>query len=208
MHICQYLINKCNIQLNNSAQRSKRGYNQRTALHWSCRNGHMNVIKWFLEEISFFQNNIDIESSDGTTPLCLAAWQGHVDVCIYLVSKGANPHKVNSYGCNIAMWIAQSSAFDKNAILRLAQFFYGDCHVDFTLLNSNGQGCLHKAAQRGNGILCKWLIEETVLKDDKKHFLPNEYEKSTPSQLAGYEGYKDLADYLLLVEKKYDNAVD
>lgn len=218
LDICKYLIIDCNIILNTNtvAQRSSskrsKGYNQRTALHWCCRNGHIHVVKWLIEHTDFFKNNVDIVSSDGTTSLCLAAWQCHIDVCMYLINDaGASPHTINTYGCNIAMWLSQSTTTSKeDDIIKLSTFLYNDCNVNFTSLNSNGQGCLHKAAQRGNTTLCKWLIETTIIAsskhDDDKNklfFLPNEFEKSTPSQLAKYEGYNDLSNYLLSIENKY-----
>ena len=32
-------------------------------------------------------------------------------------------------------------------------------HVNMDAINDNGQGCLHKAAQRGNKEICVWLLE-------------------------------------------------
>lgn len=195
LEICKYLVDVCSVSVAKQLQQGRRGYSERNALHWAARNGHLPVVKWLVEEKDLF---VDLGSSDGTTALCLAAWQCQKHICEYLVEKAdSNPHLVNSYGCNIAMWCAQSSHEDTASVLSLCEFFHRH-QVDFTLLNSNGQGCLHKAAQRGNHLLCQWLIETIQL--PIQHFLPNAAEKSTPSQLAFFAGYPQLAQYLTTFE--------
>ena len=65
----------------------------------------------------------------------------------------ADPHTRNSYGCNAAMWAAQGGA-----PLDLCRYMHAELAVDFTRVNANGQGCLHKAAQRGQQDMCEWLL--------------------------------------------------
>ena len=67
--------------------------------------------------------------------------------------------------------------------------------VDLERINDNGQGCLHKAAQRRNRAVCEWLLEVAQLKR-QEHFTPNKAEKSVPSDLAKYAGDAELAALL------------
>jgi ankyrin repeat protein len=199
-------------------QRAKRGYSERSPLHWACRNGHMNVVAWLVEDQRV---DVNAPSGDGTTALCLAVWQGRVEVVTYLISQcAADPHLVNGYGCNLAMWCAQSPGVQRennpdfeaaavansagvvNSLItttfELAQYLH-DFGVNFTLINHNGQGCLHKAAQRGHEQMCKWLVQKIGL--EPLHFKPNSGEQSTPSTLAKYAGHDRLAEWLLAEEK-------
>lgn len=195
LSICQYLIEECHMNPILEIQQGRRGYNERSALHWAARNGQLPIVQYLIESQSV---PVDIQSSDGTTPLCLAAWQGHFQLCKYLItSANANAHLVNSYGCNLAMWCAQSSS-KSPTLLRLCKYLFDEIKVNFSLLNHNGQGCLHKAAQRGNYHLCEWLINHVQL--SKVHFQPNASESSTPSQLAHFSGHFKLCQYLTQFE--------
>ena len=151
-------------------------------------------------------------TSDGTTPFHLAGmcvhinralcielrvacrylvWQGQMEVCKYLLARGADPHKSNSYGCSAAHWCCQSAASKRSLVL--CKWLLAN-EVDFTTLNANGQGCLHKAAQRGNMHCCQWLLHNVKL--GPAHFRPNLDERSTPSELARYAGFSELASLL------------
>eukprot|EP00516_Mucochytrium_quahogii_P006679 CAMPEP_0203756486 /NCGR_PEP_ID=MMETSP0098-20131031/9765_1 /ASSEMBLY_ACC=CAM_ASM_000208 /TAXON_ID=96639 /ORGANISM=" , Strain NY0313808BC1" /LENGTH=712 /DNA_ID=CAMNT_0050648391 /DNA_START=112 /DNA_END=2247 /DNA_ORIENTATION=- len=173
--IVKYLVEQCGMQPSTDIQQGRRGYRARSAVHWAARNGHKNILEWLVKDKHV---PVDMRSSDGTTALCLAAWQGRTDICKFLIECcKADPHTVNSYGCNVAMWVSQSPTPSN---LPLCKYFFS-LGVDFSLINENGQGCLHKAAQRGNMDLCKWLLTEVNLSIE--HFKPNAAEKSTPSQL-------------------------
>ena len=78
-----------------------------------------------------------------------------------------------------------------------------------TLRNNNGHGVLHKAAQRGQGDVCLWFLDECdhvgeseVGKIDQ--FGPDA-EGYCPSDLAGMEGHESLARKLAVAEM---SAVD
>lgn len=72
----------------------------------------------------------------------------------YLVARGADPHATNAYGCNAAMWAAQGPGTTVHVFNELRAL-----HLNMDAINNNGQGCLHKAAQRGNKAICVWLLE-------------------------------------------------
>lgn len=138
---------------------------------------------------------------------CWAAWQGHTDVCRFLVAAGADATAANSYGCTAAMWACQgthdgsgsgSSGGAKAEALALHRYLLG-LGLDFSRMNANGQGCLHKAAQRGCTAVCEWLLSSEVALDDASVVAmlgPNSAEGSRPSALARYAGHAALAEWL------------
>jgi hypothetical protein len=69
--------------------------------------------------------------------------------------------------------------------------------VDVERINGNGQGCLHKAAQRCNWDVCQWLLKTLR---SCHHFMPNKQEQYVPSRLAAISGDAKLA--ALLVERE------
>ena len=128
---------------------------------------------------------VDTLAIDGTTPFHLAVWQNHRPMCELLLVLGANAHAVNHHGCNAAMWAAQSpsDADTGGSTVVIAMLVYlKELNVDLELINVNGQGCLHKAAQRCRRHVCEWLLDVAQLQDPA-HFLPNKKEQNIPSAL-------------------------
>ena len=163
------------------------------------------MCRWLLEERGLDVNH---GTADGTTAFCWAAWQGHEATCRQLAAAGANPHAANSYGCTAAMWAAQGAAS-----LGLCQYLHRELGVDFCGINATGQGCLHKAAQRGHADVAEWLVgpevrllsEHTAVLSESRpnarlHCEPNKSEGSRPSDLARSSGHADLAAWLELRE--------
>eukprot|EP00039_Didymoeca_costata_P007254 m.97757 g.97757 ORF g.97757 m.97757 type:complete len:260 (+) comp13612_c0_seq2:2079-2858(+) len=186
---CVYLADVCGLDPTEQRQKAHRGYSGRTPLHYAARNGHLHVVRWLIEEKGC---PVDQGTADGTTAFCWAVWQGHEQVCRYLIEKGASPTTVNSYGCNAAMWACQGKA-----TISLCDYLFEGLKVPFNLINANGQGCIHKAAQRGRHALCEWLLHGAPALANKKELInPNAHEKSTPSQLADYAGFTELAEWL------------
>lgn len=64
----------------------------RTALHWACLEGHVRVVKIFLDSqaVALFHETIDAMDKDGFTPLALASFNGHVIVAQLLLDHGAD----------------------------------------------------------------------------------------------------------------------
>jgi ankyrin repeat protein len=218
LECCRFLVETCGIAPHECARgkRARRGYRGRTPLHWAARNGHLDIVRWLVETHGEGDGAarcaiVNAATEDGTTAFCWAAWQGHAAVCKYLVSAGADPKVVNSYGCNAAMWACQGCAdgdADRSPLLPTAKAAAASslelCRyllhlgLDFSLLNANGQGCLHKAAQRGNRDVCEWLLgpEVAFAANGAKVLGPNSAEGSRPSSLARFAGHGDLATWL------------
>mmetsp|Transcript_9350 Transcript_9350/g.14515 ORF Transcript_9350/g.14515 Transcript_9350/m.14515 type:complete len:140 (+) Transcript_9350:167-586(+) len=69
---------------------------------------------------------------------------------------------------------------------------------DLFHINENGHGILHKAAQRGNLDLCKWIVHSIVSKcvNVSLRLVGPDKEVCTPSDLAGMEGHYELAQFI------------
>ena len=193
-----------------AVQRARRGFDGRTALHYAARNGRVEVVRWLVREAGC---NVDERTVEGTTAFCWACWQGQEETCRLLAGElGADPHVANAFGCTAALWAAQGKAS-----VALCAYLASDLGVSFRRVNGNAQGPLHKAAQRGGRALCEWLVRprgeggagildppDGPLAEGeappRAHLAPNADEGSTPSQLAAYAGFPDLAAYLVEVE--------
>jgi len=76
------------------------------------------------------------------------------------------------------------------------------------LVNSNGHSMLHKSAQRGKDDVCQWVfanypfsLKEESGVDLLQQIAPDA-EGCCPSDLAGLEGFENLADWLVCEEKR------
>jgi ankyrin repeat protein len=194
LHIVKYLVEELGCPPN-QPQNGKRSFQGRTPLHWSARNGHLSMVEYLVEKC---QIDIDATTGDGTTAFCWASWQGHLDIMMYLQRRVANTGIVNIFGCNAALWSAQSSRSDLNAIKWLYSI-----GCDISLVNSNGHGMLHKSAQRGKDDVCKWMLS-VAESSDASNIIPlhvfklmgPDAENCFPSDLAGMEKHTSLARWL------------
>ena len=75
-----------------------------------------------------------------------------------LHDKGCNVHAVNEFGCNAALWCAQGEGCTVSTMIWLKSH-----NVALDLVNHNGHGAIHKAAQRGHTSVCQWLWENVLL---------------------------------------------
>lgn len=91
-------------------------------LHFAAANGHADIVRYLLEHHAY----IDAESPNRTTPLMMAARQGHPTVATLLVEEGADPtlrndadftaarYASNGGNAKLASWLeAQAEAFGR-----------------------------------------------------------------------------------------------
>jgi ankyrin repeat protein len=188
--LVRYLILECHCDVN-EGQRGKRSFSGRTALHWAARNGHLHVVTFLVLDCSA---TVDASTIDGTTAFCWACWQGHLEVMKFLRGQGCDIHKTNSFGCNAVLWCAQGEGNVLDAIKWL-----NDIGCDFSLVNSNGHGPLHKAAQRGRSDLVDWLVDHRP--EIRFNWIGPDADGCCPSDLAGMEGHIQLAKKLAKEEE-------
>lgn len=132
----------------------------------------------------------------------------------YLFERGADVTLVNKFGCNAILWSAQSN---QSGVQEIQFLFNIGC--DAHMINSNGHGILHKAAQRGNKDICKWVLthirqfydfntgnsnNETNAKNvvHALRMIAPDVDKCCPSDLAGQSHHTELAQWLVSEEMK------
>lgn len=187
--VVQYLIQECNCNVD-VGQRGKRSFSGRTALHWAARNGHLEVVQYLVEDC---RADMDATTIDGTSAFGWACWQGHLQIMKYLHRNDCDIHKTNTFGCNAVLWCAQGEGNRLEAI----QWLH-DAGCEMSLVNSNGHGALHKAAQRGRADLVEWLVDNVSEIDFA--WIGPDADGCCPSDLAGMEGHCELAEKLVASE--------
>ncbi|KAL9179720.1 hypothetical protein ACHAXT_009010 [Thalassiosira profunda] len=195
LDLVRYLIEKWDC-CPNQPQRGKRSFGGRTPLHWAARNGHLAVVEYLVCSCGA---DVDAATSDGTTAFCWAVWQGHLEIMKFLHRSGCDVHASNSFGCNAVLWSAQGAGTGA------ALAWLWGCGVEFRLLNSNGHGALHKAAQRGCRETVEWLADAFLCgaDGDGSIFVGPDAEGNCPSDLAGMEGHEHLAIWIAERECEY-----
>ena len=73
--------------------------NGRAPLHFAARNGRLAACRCLVERCG---GSVDPEADARVTPIQLAAWQLRLDVLEYLAGAGADPARVNGFGCTAA----------------------------------------------------------------------------------------------------------
>jgi ankyrin repeat protein len=184
LDITRYLIEYCKCDPSQS-QRGKRSFAGRTALHWAARNGHLDVVRYLLTSASCSSGShttiscgsdcknlepskeattpttiknklLEAKTQDGTTAFGWASWQRHINVMEFLYESGCDIHVLNSFGCSPVLWCSQGTNGD--GLLALQWLRNMGCNM--RLVNHNGHGVLHKAAQRGQRNVAEWFVRE------------------------------------------------
>ena len=149
--------------ISNNKRRKRDG---KTSLHYASRNGHTAVIQYLLNSAhSHSKPDIDVISGDGTTPLHMAFFGGHLEAIQCLVENKADIYKQNEWECGIGHWIALSIQSDHDCLVQILNYMKG--LVDggstfelFGVVQKQGHSAVHKAAQKRNKVVIKWLADE------------------------------------------------
>mmetsp|Transcript_98746 Transcript_98746/g.226904 ORF Transcript_98746/g.226904 Transcript_98746/m.226904 type:complete len:524 (+) Transcript_98746:47-1618(+) len=195
-----------------AVQSGRRGFAGRTALHWAARNGCLEVARLLVVESGCHK---DQGTTDGTTALHWAAWQGQLDMIRWLASEeggACSVRRKNSYGCDAAMWCCQGVG--GVACCELLR----SLGLDFTATNSNNHSVLHKAAQRGNWPIVRWILARCSQREEftglgnmgsvepgwlsAAALFGKDSEGLRPSQLAASEGHHELSTWLAQLERQ------
>jgi hypothetical protein len=130
---------------------------QKSPLHWAARHGHEKCVQYLIHSELY---KTDERSGDGTTPLHYACYGGHLDTVKLLVEKyDADPGVQNQWGCDVSHWIAMSTG-EASAVTDICHYLRHTRNVPFHLPQNQGQTPLHKAAQKKNVHVIKWLLSD------------------------------------------------
>lgn len=91
-----YLVSRRGFDVNCPAIRKAQ---DRTPLHYACRNGCLTTARCLVEELGA---NVNARAKHGVTPFQLAVhvWRNHLHVCQWLVEQcGVDPCQVNDFDC-------------------------------------------------------------------------------------------------------------
>eukprot|EP00934_Nitzschia_sp_Nitz4_P001901 Nitzschia sp. Nitz4//scaffold163_size50693//35809//37155//NITZ4_006992-RA/size50693-processed-gene-0.34-mRNA-1//1//CDS//3329538043//1901//frame0 len=133
----------------------------KTCLHYAARNGQLHCVQYLVEEAHM---DVQEATGEGTIPLHMACYGGHLPVVQYLVQqmreKKIPEATPNEWGCSPAHWVAMTISSDATAVQELCDYLLQECSVDFTALQRQGHSPLHKAAQRKNEQILRWMARQ------------------------------------------------
>jgi uncharacterized protein len=139
-----------------------------------------------LKQILAADSSITRQSSDGWTPLHLAAFFGRTDAARVLIEAGADLKTLsaNSTG-NTPLHAALAGRGDEELVLRMLM-----AGADASAGAADGYTPLHVAASRGNQRMCDLLIRYRAQPSAKMK------DGRTPADIASERSHDALADYL------------
>lgn len=120
----------------------QRDSQQRTALHQAAESGHFHVVQWLVEVLG-----VDVNATDQLdwTALHSAARVGRTDICLYLISRGADVEVSSSSGClALNYFIRHCDSRDRLELLA-ALTLLCPAREDLLALNDRGESLLHYA---------------------------------------------------------------
>jgi len=173
---------------------SSRKAKGRTALHYACRNGHLDVVKVLLLQ---YDADPHARAKHGVTPFQLAVWQNHLHICQYLATDIGivQPRlEINDFGCGILHWMGICPLKRADNIVEMAQWIMGHEGMDVGKVQNQGRTVLHKASWGGHFELVKYLHEVHGMDDDTKDQAGNY--AADLADMANTEGHEQIANYL------------
>ena len=155
----------------------------RTALMWCCRNGHLAVADYLVNNGA----DVTLVNKKGNTCLHWAVWGGQLEVCEWLVKQhNQSIETTNHSGCNGAIWAITSGS------LPVCHWILSQ-NGNFAHLNYWGHGTIVKAAWRGRTDLLKWLLKSYV---PAVHLFYFDADGKLPIDLAAERGHTETVNFL------------
>lgn len=109
-------------------------------MHWAAKRGDVDILKFLHEKGA--RSNIAATTDANLLPIHWAAAEGKVDAISFFLDIGQEINQQDSNGCTPAVISVQFNQID--AFIYLAK--HG---ADLTLVDHNGDHCLHWAAYKG-----------------------------------------------------------
>eukprot|EP00919_Chromeraceae_sp_WS-2016_P005322 GHVR01012541.1.p1 GENE.GHVR01012541.1~~GHVR01012541.1.p1 ORF type:complete len:1050 (+),score=256.13 GHVR01012541.1:34-3150(+) len=161
------------------------------AVHYAAQGGHVNAIK-FLQKVALtqlFNLSLSTPDKEGNTPLMLAAKQGHLDVCVYLLDTVPDCIDAVNIEGETALYMACSNGHSEVGVMLL------DRWARAGITTKEGSTPLLAAAEGGYSDLIEILIQ----RGSPAHTTP----LIVASSLGSYDAVK-----LLLDSFAYPNSLD
>ncbi len=128
----------------------------RFLLHISAANGHLNIVKYFIEDRKF---NAATESMNKETPLHLSALNGHLHIVKYLVSTQLmDPTSLDNNDCSPLHNACRSGSLD--VVKYLMSEIQRHQPLDVNEKAIDGITPIHFAAESGNPNLIQFLLKK------------------------------------------------
>jgi ankyrin repeat protein len=164
-------------------------WDTRLPLHWATVAGHLDVVKYFIEEC---QPRVSVDWPDrmGRTPLQISMELGSYELVDYFLSHGASLDKQPKKGLGgvSLLHLAARSTSLTPLIPRLIAHLGPSSNVD--LVMTNGNTPLHEASLRGNLDGVKLLVE------CKARVLARNKRGETVMHLAAERNHRHILQYI------------
>mmetsp|Transcript_22669 Transcript_22669/g.29435 ORF Transcript_22669/g.29435 Transcript_22669/m.29435 type:complete len:676 (+) Transcript_22669:75-2102(+) len=216
----KHLVNECGAALDYDAKAIS-GPNHRwlglTPLHLAARNGHIDVVKYLIEQgarpdragsgeatplhlaamngrlkvVRFLASQnipIDPVDSSGRTPIYLAVENGKLEVVRYLYAKGASLECRNVQNSRERTLIHLAAMHGFTALVK---FIAGRGH-NLDCIDANSRSPLHLAAKGGHVDTVKFLAEQHIFLNRTDH------KQLTALQLAARAGHADVVGAMIV----------
>lgn len=132
------------------------GINNISPLFISCQEGHIDIVRYLVEE-ALPKINIDIElNSSGTTPIQIACYRNHWDIVKYLISKSANINKKCVHPAHVSTCLHAAVIFGNEEVTQKLLDNYAD--VNALGPNDVGMTPTYAAFDRKNWKIAKMLL--------------------------------------------------
>ncbi len=130
-----------------------------SAMHWAAKRGDTEILKYLHEKGA--RSNIPATTDANLLPIHWAAAEGKIDALCFFLDVGQEINQQDSNGCTPAVIAVQFNQIE--AFVYLAK--HG---ADLTLVDHNGDHCLHWAAYKGYEEMLELVL----------YFVPQELNKS------------------------------
>jgi ankyrin repeat protein len=153
-----------------------------TALHWAASCGNLETVQYLVAEVKV---DISLEDNDGDNAFSIAAWQGHLEVMLYLQQQGADINLKPKVGNRTHLMVAASKG-KTEAVRWLCE--HGALpeekdKQDFT--------ALHWTAAHGHVETVQYLVEEA-----KVDMSAEDNNGNTAFSIAAWQGHLEVMLYL------------
>jgi hypothetical protein len=143
-----------------------------SAIHYACRSGHLNIVKYLLEQDSTIINDLDIED---WTPLHYACNNGHLNIVKLLLEYNANVNIKDTHLFQTPIEFAMYKQFEDIVYLLNPNIKWIRRNIDDISMKGN----VSVFRKRSNLFLGRYILNENHIKQIelfRKNFQTNDIE--------------------------------